>query len=99
MTRSTDPRWSVYVVRCRDGSLYTGITVDVAQRLATHESGLGSKYLRGRGPLSLVQQTVVGDRADASRVEYAFKQLTKAAKENVLAAPSGLRNFVSGLLV
>lgn len=97
MTQNTDPRWSVYVVRCRDGSLYTGISLDVTRRLVQHEAGQGSRYLRGRAPLSLVDECVVGDRASASRAEYAFKQLTKASKERLLATPSGLRHFVARL--
>ena len=46
--------WKVYILRCGDGSLYTGIAVDVEHRLAVHRSGKGAKYTRGRGPLELV---------------------------------------------
>ncbi|MEM7610846.1 MAG: GIY-YIG nuclease family protein [Pseudomonadota bacterium] len=97
MTRPTDragARWYVYVVRCADDSLYCGISPDVAARMAAHEVGQGARYLRGRGPLKLCAQTPAGDRASASRAEYAFKQLSKRDKENVLGAGSGLARFV-----
>ena len=77
--------FSLYIVRCADGSLYTGIAVDVARRLREHEAGLrGAKYLRGRGPLQLVFQQAVGDRSAASSVEHRVKRLEKAAKESLV---------------
>lgn len=83
--RAQPPGWSVYVLRCRDGSLYTGIATDVGRRIAEHERGpKGSKYLRGRGPFTLVFQAEVGDRAHATRVELAIKRLPKPAKERLI---------------
>jgi len=80
--------WSVYLVRCRDGSLYTGIATDVRRRLAQHQAGSnGSKYLRGRGPLTLVCQRRVGDRSVASRIEYCIKHLPKCEKEKIVRKP------------
>lgn len=82
------PDWSVYLVRCRDGSLYTGIATDVARRMAQHAGGnKGSKYLRGRGPLTLVCARKVGSRSIASRVEHHIKRLPKTAKESIVRSP------------
>lgn len=87
--------WSVYLIRCADGSLYTGITTDVERRLAEHEHGdKGARYLRGRGPLTLVYRREIGDRSDASRVEHRFKRLTKAEKERCLKNPRRLERFL-----
>ena len=73
--------WSVYLVRCPDGSLYTGIATDVERRLEEHRAGKGAKALRGRTPLELVTACSIGERGVAQRVEYRFKQLPKARKE------------------
>ena len=78
--------FSVYILRCADGTLYTGIAVDVERRLAEHRSGRrGARYLRGRGPLELVFSTVVGDRSTASRLEYRVKQLNRVKKGDLVA--------------
>jgi putative endonuclease len=81
------PDWVLYIVRCRDGSLYTGITTDLTRRLQEHQSGRGrgANYLRGRGPLELQFTHHFGDRSAASRAEYAVKQLSKQAKEHLAA--------------
>ena len=78
--------WYLYLVRCRDGSLYTGITTDVARRLAEHRGsgGAGAKYLRGRGPLTLVFQKKVGGQSLALGVERKVKKLSKARKEELV---------------
>jgi len=76
--------WFIYLIRCKGGQLYTGITTDVQRRLAEHQSGKGAKYLRGRGPLQLVFQQSVGSRSDALKMEAAFKKLPKAAKEEFI---------------
>lgn len=82
------PRWSLYVLRTKDGALYTGISTDVALRLAKHANGRGAKALRGRGPLELVYSVTLGERGFALRVEHALKSLAKPAKEElVLARP------------
>ena len=84
--RSVPPRWSVYVVRRRDGALYTGIAIDVRRRIAEHarQTGKGAKSLRGRGPLHLVFQRVIGSRSLALRVEGTIKRLSKARKEELV---------------
>jgi len=76
--------WFIYVIRCRNGDLYTGISTDVQRRLAEHQSGKGAKYLRGRGPLHLVFQQPVGSRSEALKAELAFKKLKKTDKERMI---------------
>ncbi len=80
-------RWYVYLVRCRNGTLYTGIATDVQRRLAEHTrtNGRGARYLRGREPLELVLARPAGNRAVALRVEHRIKKLTRAAKQALLA--------------
>ena len=70
----------LYILRCADGSLYTGITTDVKRRLAQHQSGKGAKYTRGRGPLTLVYQEACADKPAALRREWAVKRLPRAEK-------------------
>ena len=90
--------YSVYMLRCADGSLYTGIATDVSRRLAEHQSSpRGAKYLRGRGPLTLAFQQAVGDRGDASKVEYLLKNLAKADKEELVAGRKSLAALTAGL--
>lgn len=90
--------YSVYMLRCADGSLYTGIATDVVRRLQEHQSSpRGAKYLRGRGPLTLEFQEVVGDRADASKVEYFLKRLAKTDKEELVAGQTSLAELTAGL--
>ena len=73
--------FSLYIVRCADGALYTGIAADVDKRLAEHVSGVrGAKFLRGRGPLEVVFAETVGDRASALRLEHRVKRLTRTQK-------------------
>lgn len=76
--------WYVYILRCGDGTLYTGISDDVERRLAAHRSGKGAKYTRGRGPLELVYQEQVPDKAAALRREAAIKRLKRAEKEKLI---------------
>ena len=78
--------WHLYLVRCHDGSLYTGITTDVARRFAEHQGnkGEGAKYLRGRGPLKLVFQKKLGSKSLALAVESKVKKLSKARKEELI---------------
>ncbi len=80
--------WSVYLLRCADGSLYTGIATDVSRRLTEHTDGeKGAKYLRGRGPLELVFHREIGDRSLASRIEHRVKRFPKAYKEDLGRLP------------
>ncbi len=89
------PVYSLYIVRCADNSLYTGIAADVDKRLSEHASSArGSKYLRGRGPLRLVFAKKVGDRARASAIEYRVKQLGKAQKEALISGQGSLDDLI-----
>ncbi len=72
--------WYLYIIRCKDGSLYTGITTDVKQRVAKHKSGTGAKYTRGRGVAKLVYTEVHKSRSAASKREYQIKSLTRQEK-------------------
>ena len=76
--------WYVYVLRCGDGTLYTGTTDDVARRLAAHRAGKGAKYTRGRGPLELLYTEQCPDRSAALRREYAIKQLSREEKLHLI---------------
>ena len=76
--------WKLYMLRCRDGSLYTGITTDVEKRLEAHRSGKGAKYTRGRGPLELVYQEECGDHSTALKREIEIKALTREYKLNLI---------------
>jgi len=78
--------WYLYIVRCRDGTLYTGISTDIDRRLAEHQRGghAGSKYLKGRAPLTLLLQKRLGSRRLALKVENKVKKLTKAEKERMI---------------
>jgi predicted GIY-YIG superfamily endonuclease len=76
--------WKLYILRCGDGSLYTGITTDVQKRLAAHRSGKGAKYTRGRGPLELVYSEECGSHSDALRRELEIKRLTREEKEMLI---------------
>lgn len=72
--------WYVYMLRCGDGTLYTGMTDDVERRLAAHRSGKGAKYTRGRGPLELVYTEEQPDKSSALRREFQIKKLPRERK-------------------
>ena len=72
--------WKLYILRCRDGSLYTGITTDVEKRLAAHNAGKGAKYTRSRKPVELVYQEACDDHSHALRRELEIKALAKEEK-------------------
>ena len=81
-------RWFVYVVRCADGTLYTGTTTDVARRVAQHNAGTASRYTRSRRPVVLVYQKRVADQSSALKREAAIKKLSREDKEALVAAKS-----------
>jgi len=76
-----EQNWYLYILRCGDGTLYTGITTDVEKRLEVHRSGKGAKYTRGRAPLELVYRENCGSHSDALKRELAVKALTRQEKE------------------
>ena len=75
-------RWHVYVLRCADGTLYTGVAIDIARRLAQHNGALanGARYTRTRRPVKLAYQESAASRSAACKREYAIKQLTRREK-------------------
>lgn len=75
-----EPAWYLYILRCGDGSLYTGITTDVEKRLEAHRSGKGAKYTRGRGPLELVYRELCGTHSEALKREFRVKAMTREEK-------------------
>jgi len=77
--------WSVYIVRCKDHSLYTGIALDVEQRIAKHNSGDGAKYTRSRQPVKLVRTEVYKSESKARKREMEIKSWTKQQKENLIS--------------
>lgn len=74
----------VYILRCSDGTLYTGYTVDLDARLAVHNAGRGAKYTRSRRPVALVYSRRFRSMGKALTCEYALKQLTRAGKEALI---------------
>ncbi|CUV02467.1 COG2827: putative endonuclease containing a URI domain [hydrothermal vent metagenome] len=72
--------WTVYILRCADGTLYTGITNDLSRRIAEHESGQGAKYTKGRGPFQLVFEEAFQSRGLASKRESKIKALDRKTK-------------------
>lgn len=84
--------WYLYLVRTDGGSLYTGITTDVERRFAEHQAGApkGARSLRGKGPLTLVFRAQVGNRAIASRLEWAIKQWPRQQKEALIRGDRAL---------
>lgn len=85
--------WFVYVARCADGSLYTGVARDVRARIALHDAGRGAKYTRGRGPLVVCATRRCRTKGAALRLEHAVKRLSRDAKEALVRRPRGLAAF------
>lgn len=73
-------KWTVYILRCADGTLYTGITTDLERRLQKHGRGTGAKYTRGRGPYEVVFSKNHGSRSNALKMEAKIKSLSKQEK-------------------
>jgi len=76
--------WFLYMVRCKNGHIYTGISTDVERRFAEHQAGKGAKYLRGKGPLKLVYQKKIGSRSEALKAEISMKKMSKSDKEKTI---------------
>jgi putative endonuclease len=94
MARRPKTAWTVYILRCADGTLYTGIALDTAKRLIEHNTNnrLGARYTRSRRPVTMVYAEPAATRAAASRREHAIKALTRAEKESLLkTGPRGGR--------
>jgi len=78
--------WFVYIVRCADQTLYTGISDNLEKRITNHNAGKGAKYTRGRTPVKLVYQEKHPDRSTASKREAELKKLTKQKKLKLIAS-------------
>ena len=83
-----DAHW-VYVVRCADGTYYTGYTTDLERRLSEHDAGDGAKYTRGRAPVELVHAESFGSRSEAMAREHEIKALTRDGKERLVRSDAG----------
>jgi putative endonuclease len=81
--------WHVYLLRCADGSLYTGVAKNLDQRLAKHNAGQGAKYTRGRRPVALVWSQVAESHGQALRHELLIKRLDRQAKLRLIAEADG----------
>jgi len=88
--------WFVYIIRCANNTLYTGITTDIHRRLQEHQGkdGKGAKYLKGKGPLTMVWQTPVKNRSMATKLEYQIKQLTRHNKEHLIQGNTEIQQSV-----
>lgn len=92
--------FSLYIIECGDGTLYTGIATDVERRLAEHAAGRrGAKYLKSRLPHKLVFQQQVGSRSIALRLEARIKKLPRAAKLDLVAGRVSLGSLLPGVQV
>ncbi len=78
-----DKQWVLYMLECKDGTLYTGITDDLTRRFTQHNAGKGAKYTRGRTPLKLVYSEKCESHSQALKREIAVKCLTRAEKLNM----------------
>ena len=76
--------WCVYILRCKDGVYYTGITNALTRRIEQHNAGKGAKYTKGRRPVELVYQEAQQDRSSASRRELKIKALSRKQKESLI---------------
>lgn len=76
--------WYLYILRCGDGTFYTGITTDVDKRLEAHRSGRGAKYTRGRAPLEVIYRECCGTHSDALKREMEVKRLSREEKQALI---------------
>lgn len=81
-----EKQWVLYILECKDGTYYTGITDDLPRRLAAHCSGKGAKYTRGRGPLLLRYSEPCGDHSQALKKECQIKKMKRQDKEKLFLA-------------
>ncbi len=80
MSETSSTVWYVYIVRCADGTLYTGVAKDVGARVDQHNTGDGARYTRARRPVELVYQEQMSDRSTALRREHAIKRMRRGSK-------------------
>lgn len=92
VSRSKSARWFLYMLKCRDGSLYTGVTTDVEKRFKLHVAGKAARYTRGRTPLRIVYQETCKTRSSAQVLEAFVKTLPRARKLTLIKLFKGIRN-------
>jgi len=92
-------QWTLYLIRLKNGDLYTGITTDIERRFAEHQAGgkKAARYLRGKGPLQLVYKRHIGSRSAALQAEAAVKKLPKPAKEQLVAGSLTLEEIFTAV--
>lgn len=88
-----ESQWYLYILHCKDDTLYTGITTDVRRRLEAHSNGKGAKYTRGRGPLKLVYQEICENHSAALKRERKIKALTRQEKEKLIEGAEKSEKF------
>jgi putative endonuclease len=86
--------WYLYLIRCGDGSIYTGVSTDVSRRLAEHRCGKGARYLRGRGPLLLARKIRVGGKSDAFKMEWRVKKLSPSRKKDLIKGKIRMKDLL-----
>lgn len=91
------PQWSIYMIKTRFNTLYTGISLDVERRFKEHsgDSKRGARYLKGKGPLELMWQKCVGSKSDALSLEYRVKKLNRRQKQNLIEGQIDLQSLVT----
>lgn len=82
-SHDTAPQYFIYILRCSDGSLYTGWSTDVEQRITQHNAGKGAKYTRARLPVTCVHSESFDTKEEAMKREYEIKQLSRIEKERL----------------
>ena len=93
MTNRQAPTWYIYILRCNDGSLYTGITTNVGRRLNEHNSSpKGARYTRARRPVQLVYREPAASRSAAAKREYQLKRLSLAQKHSLIQTTSAYQS-------
>lgn len=92
-----DKQWVLYVLRCKDNTLYCGITNNLLARIKTHNRGKGARYTRSRGPVVLIKSWPAAGMSSALKSERAFKAMTKAEKEKKIRSRSR-RDLISMIL-
>lgn len=86
--------WYVYMIRCDDNSLYTGITTDLNRRFCEHKEGRGAKYTRNKKPIEISTFFILNDRSEASKLEYFIKKLSKSEKEFLILNEKNKKVFI-----
>ena len=85
--------WVLYIIRCNDNSMYTGITTDLQRRLSSHLKGTGAKYTKGKGPFEILHTEQYNNRSEASKREYQVKKLTLQKKLDLIAIKNEGRSY------